>query len=169
MIRASFIVAALLFSITASTGRANYFEKVEDWIVSVFPGYPDSCHATRIYDDLSVVKFGFFSFFASIETVGLQVGNQNWHSLEAGKIYPVTVQFDDYEPWQFDATGELNVVPNLAMTLFADEADELVVQFGKAKFMIIRYSGEVIMKASLRGSLMAMDGISRCRAADPFR
>ncbi|QPQ55002.1 hypothetical protein IC614_11965 [Allosphingosinicella flava] len=97
------------------------------------------------------------------------VQNPAWQSLEDGAAYPVAVEFDDFGPWQIQASARENIDadgPGLAFTVAPSREDGngFIQEMVKASSMEIVANGATVGTLSVAGSEKAMQELARCMA-----
>jgi len=88
----SVLLMGALAAPAASEDRGTTkWSQVGGWHIRVDLG-KDSCYAQQGYEDGTWLRIGFNM---KNRAVYFALGNDNWRSLEAGKMYPVKFVFDD--------------------------------------------------------------------------
>ncbi len=125
------------------------------------PSMGNACYVSSIYEDGTVVRLGF-NFLENVRQLYFSIGNAKWKSLEAGKEYPVKIQFDNNPPWDAIASAiNMDTVNHLHVnTKDADFAQEFSKKLGLRAY----YAGKQIVALRLKGSSKAIDEMLNCQA-----
>ena len=164
-----YFVAASI-SIAASIGGATaqdsviWSDDVSGWTVAVDRSLNDGCFAFTCFDGGTCLRL---QLNAANEQVIFFVMNNNWQSLETGKLYDIEVKFGTLTPW----TGRASVhrfsdgLPSLVLNVpfEEDRALNFVDEFMRMTGVQISYSGSVIANLSLRGTYAAMEEVFNCQ------
>lgn len=137
------------------------WKELPGWTVRMDPSMGNACYVSSIYEDGTVVRLGF-NFLNNVRQLYFSIGNVKWKSLEAGKEYPVKIQFDNNPPWDALASAiSMDAVNHLHVnTKDADFAQEFSKKLGLRAY----YAGKQIVALRLKGSSKAIDEMLNCQA-----
>ncbi|MCV9944905.1 MULTISPECIES: hypothetical protein [unclassified Rhizobium] len=104
-----------------------------------------------------------FDFSGNQKSIYFALGNARWKSLEAGKEYPIKIQFDHSPVWDATATArDLGT----SMLLVATTTDTNFVQeFAKKLTVRAEFNGRQIAKLRLDRSAKAITEMLDCQHA----
>lgn len=158
----SFILISLFsFSLQASTID---WKTVNGWNVRVDSSLGYGCFLLTDYKGGTVIRIGFnpenrFNGY-------LLVGNDKWKSLEEGKEYKISIQFDGLNPWEADAIGfKFGSKKKFIYLLINFESPDFLKEFGRKHKMKIDYNSRRIATLSLKGSSAALGELLVCQNA----
>lgn len=136
------------------------WKEISGWSIRMDPSMGNACYVSSVYEDGTVLRLGF-NFLNSNRSLYFSLGNAKWKSLEAGKEYPVRIQFDNNTPWDATASGlEIDAVHHLHInTHDANFAEEFSRKLSIRAF----YSGRQIVALRLKGSSKAIDEMLKCQ------
>jgi len=150
---------------------------VRGWEIRVDQSIGNGCFMFTTYEGGTVLRMQFNPEVGNVQFI---IGNQRWRSLEAEKIYPMTVQFGNLEPWSGNGTGFWwgEDLPALVLNVSFenDAADLFIEEFMRMTGVTVAYDDREIAKLSLRGTYAAMQEVMACQSAmlenrsttDPF-
>ena len=156
------LAAALLstFGLTlapALAGDALPYATVGDWEVLVDTSVA-GCFMLATWTKGDVMRLGFDN---SNKNGYVMIANPAWRSVEYGKEYKLSMEFDGGTPWTgtFRATklGDLTVLANS----FKDP--EFLRDFGAKQRVAIYYDGKLVTTLPLTGSFAAMESLIECQ------
>lgn len=140
---------------------APLWKEVGAWEVRVDTSLGHGCFAWSAYENGTIFRIGFN---AESRRAYLVVGNETWKSLENGKEYALTFQFDNETPWEGNATGFAK--ENGSRALFAYISDsKFFSEFARKNQISIKYRRTEIARLSLRGSQRALAEMLSCQQA----
>jgi len=117
---------------------------------------------TAVYERGTAFRIGFDRTNANGYVM---FGNLAWQSLEAGKEYSITLQFDDEPSWQGTATA-VHIGADSAVFLAAPfNKPSIMVEFMRKQALKIFYRGNLVTSLSLRGSYAAIQELLNCQSA----
>lgn len=158
-----FIVSLLVVGLTMTVAIAGENDstpwgRVGNWEILVDMSLGNGCFMSASYTRGDVIRVGINNTNKNGYVV---IGNPDWRSLEVGKQYDLTFEFEGEVPWN----GTFR-----AMKL--GEATFLSASFSDAKFLrefagrtalTISYNGKVITRLPLTGSYAAMKSLIQCQ------
>jgi hypothetical protein len=179
-------VALMALCVTTSANAQNnqgtvVWKKMDIWVVVVDRSLNDGCflafHGTRGTN----VRIGFNKAEGDAY---IWIAHKDWQSLEDGKKYPITIQFDSEPAWSGHGTGIL--LDQLPGVLLVYKDTRFFADFAERQVMSIWYGQKPITQLSLKGSFAAMQEMWTCQkymdanrsappsappaqGADPFR
>jgi hypothetical protein len=166
--------SALAASAVAQTAE---WSQVGGWKIRVDRTIGNGCFAYQTYDDGSVIRLGFNP---ESKTIYFLLGNASWQSLEAGKKYQITFEFDAIDRYDGELVGT-TVGDNKAVFL---DHNNVSVQFTEAfmqrNVMRVYYQNSRIASLSLANTYAAIAEVLNCQSqfnrsngsqnvSDPFR
>ncbi|MCB5204211.1 hypothetical protein LH464_17230 [Neorhizobium sp. T786] len=159
------VVGAMVVCLSAVSGFAAgsvEWKKVDNWTVFMDPTMGNACYVAAVYEGGTILRVGF-DFAGSVRQIYLALGNDNWKSLEAGKDYPVQIQFDNEVEWAATATGRKN---NDATWLYVTTTDTgFLEEFSRKLGMRTTFRGTEIARLQLKGSSRAITEMLSCQSA----
>ncbi|MEM9343353.1 MAG: hypothetical protein AAGA87_09920 [Pseudomonadota bacterium] len=165
-------VTASAFACTLSCGAAvsqetvTWKDDVKGWYIGVDRTVGNGCFLSSIFEGGSLFRMGYFP---SDEVFRVMVGDDDWKSLEEGKLYPIEVKFGNLSPWTGNASvfiwsdGDKSLV--LSLPFENDVAENFIGEFKRMTTVAVNYEGQEILKLSLKGSFAAADEMLRCQLA----
>lgn len=157
-------VACLCSATAAFSDSENsvLWKEVAGWQVYMDPSMGNACYVTTLYEEGTVLRLGF-NFTSPQAMIYLGLGNPKWASLEAGKDYPVEIQFDRNPVWSATATasqiGGVNFINvSTTDTNFAEE-------FRRKHGLKATFEGKQIAALRLGGSSAAISEMLSCQEA----
>ncbi|PYX67651.1 MAG: hypothetical protein DMG78_27225, partial [Acidobacteria bacterium] len=97
--------AALCWSALATSAVAQNtaeWGQVGGWKIRVDRTIGNGCFAYQTYQDGSLIRLGFNP---ESKTIYFLLGNASWQSLEAGKKYQITFEFDSVDRYDGELVG----------------------------------------------------------------
>lgn len=161
------VIAAAIFASKAEAEEVvTWREDVSGWAIIVDRTLNDGCFAVLCFEGGTCLRI---QLNVPGEQVKFFVGNDDWQSLEVGKLYDLEVRFGSRPPW----TGRASVnrfspgMPSLVMNVPFDDdrAWNFIDEFMRMTGVRISYSGNVIAHLSLSGTYAAMQEVFKCQAA----
>ena len=179
MFRAIALAALGWSALTASAVAQNTAEwsQVGGWKIRVDRTIGNGCFAYQTYDDGSVIRLGFNP---ETKTIYFVLGNDAWQSLEVGKKYRITFEFDGVDRYDGELMG---TTIGDGKTVFLNH-NNVSVQFTQAfmqrNAMRVYYRGSRIASLSLANTYAAIGEVLKCQGevnrsnggqnvSDPFR
>ena len=172
--------AALCWSALATSAVAQNtaeWGQVGGWKIRVDRTIGNGCFAYQTYQDGSLIRLGFNP---ESKTIYFLLGNASWQSLEAGKKYQITFEFDSVDRYDGELVGT-TVGDN--KTVFLDH-NNVSLQFTEAfmqrNVMRVYYQNSRIASLSLANTYAAVAEVLNCQSqfngsnggqnvSDPFR
>lgn len=151
------------------------WKSMGQWEVMVDQTLGHGCFILASWDVGTVIRAGFNP---ALNSTYITFGDVKWKSIEVGKEYPLTIQFDKRTGWNGMATGirfDGSDVNMLHASIGAKPAD-FFAQMAASHAIYIRYQGKVISNLRLTGSAAAVSEMINCQLAmretgagqDPF-
>lgn len=93
------------------------------------------------------------------------IGDEDWLSLEIGKLYPLEVEFGNKVPWEGDADALFigDTLPAIRLPVGSDNSVDFATELMQMTTVKVRYSGKELAHLSLRGSYAAMLEVLNCQ------
>ena len=156
----AFALAGLFFATSAWAQESIPWKEIGGWDVLMDPSMGNACFITTVYDEGTILRLGF-DFSQEQRSIYLALGNKNWKSLEAGKEYPLQIQFDRNPMWDATATAiDFNGTNFLAVsTTETDFASEFSRKLG----MRATFNGREVAALRLNGSSRAVTEMLNCQ------
>ncbi|MBD3680109.1 MAG: hypothetical protein HUJ27_17115 [Rhodobacteraceae bacterium] len=151
-------------------------DNIRGWEIRVDQSIGNACFMISDYEDGSFLRTQFNPDEDNFQFI---IGNDAWKSIEAEKLYPMSVQFGNRAPWTGDGKGHWwGDTPSLMLNVSFDKgaADDFIDEFMKMTGVIVEYKGQQIANLSLNGTYAAMQEVIACQSAmlenssnsDPF-
>lgn len=173
---------AVSFLATASSAQTSdvdvitWNEDVKGWFLGVDQTIGNSCFMYASYQGGTFLRF---QFNMQQDIMNFIVGNDNWKSLETGKLYELSVAFGRNSPWSGDAEARLlGGVPSLSLDIpFSEErAATFIEELRRTTGVSISYNNREIDSLELSGSFAAVYELIACQIemkngsanSDPF-
>lgn len=164
-----FLVALfLLVALPAQAGESVLWKIVGDWKVMVDRSIGDGCFVTTVWVTGTVFRAGFNP---STNQTYIVFADANWKSLEVGKVYPLSIQFDKHEPWSGGLTGFQAEGIVLLQANLNDPKGAFFSQLSSSQGLTLTYQDKMIANLALKGSADAVKELLNCQAEmpkDPF-
>lgn len=153
-------------NMVAAQDVVDWNPNVRGWYIGVDRTIGTSCFMYGMFEGNTALRL---QFNRQAGTFQFLIGDVDWQSLEPGKLYALSVQFGNREPWTGDAEaiamGEnFNM---LALTVpFRDEKDgarEFINELMRLNGVTVRYDGKQIAELSLRGTYAAAQEMMNCQ------
>ena len=149
--------AAAWPAVAADDGTAAW-SQVGGWQIRVDRSIGDGCFALQGYRDGSVLRLGFDM---TRKAIYLVVGNDNWRSIELGKLYHIDFVFDGAARYSGDFRGvRLGHAVFLAGTSLTFDFTR---DFMERSAVRIYYRGALIGNLSLRNTYAAVGEVIHCQ------
>lgn len=149
--------AAASPAVAADDGTAAW-GKVGGWQIRVDRSIGDGCFALQGYRDGSVLRLGFDM---TRKAIYLIVGNDDWRSIELGKLYHIDFVFDGTARYSGDFRGvRLGHAVFLAGTSLSFDFTR---DFMERSAVRIYYRGALISNLSLRDTYAAVGEVIHCQ------
>jgi len=154
----------------AQDNKTAKWGQVEGWAIRVDRSVGDGCFATQLYEDGSAIRIGFDIKKGSMY---FMLGNENWKSLEAGKLYRLRFVFDNARSFDGDLTGH-----KLGERVYLDHSNissDFAKAFMERSTMQVLFRDTQVAKLSLRNTYAAVMEVAKCQleltpsgSSDPF-
>ncbi len=153
------LMGALAAPAASEDRETTKWSQVGGWHIRVDLA-KDSCYAQQGYEDGTWLRIGFNM---KNRAVYFALGNDNWRSLEAGKVYPAKFVFDDQKIYDSQlaafAWGDRVVLGH------TNVGAEFVGDFMEKAGLRIYYRGPQMVHLSLRDSHDALHQLIDCQKA----
>jgi len=170
------ILAAVVSSLSLSTAMAGdndsaKWSQVGPWHIFVDSTVGNGCFMVSSYGSGTVLRVGFNN---RNNTAYLMVGNEAWKSLEAGKQYQISGQFDNGTAYNWTANGaRLGDMTVLSVPFGTPSPTEVMQTFGQRLNLKLYYRGNMLASMNLNGTAAAAAETINCNRqfntkADPF-
>lgn len=156
---------AIVIFFSAAVVRADDVTVLDDvggWKLGIDHTLGDGCFIYAEYEGGEKFRIGF-QVDGEIEGYGM-IGNHAWKSLEKGKDYRISIQFDDEDPWYADATAEIFGGQGLPILFFTFGDFDFLEEFMRKHEFRVRYKDRQIAHLTLRGSHAAGTSMIACQA-----
>ena len=151
-------------------------DDVKGWYLGVDPSIGDGCFMYAAYEGGTFLRF---QFNPQEDLVNFIVGNDNWQSLEEGKLYGLEVSFGSETPWTGDAEARfIGDTPSLSLDVpySEDRAATFIEELRRTSVVDISYNGKSVDVLNLSGSFAAVTELVNCQSemlnssggSDPF-
>lgn len=134
---------------------------MENWVVAVDQTVGYGCFALASYEGGTVLRIGLAP--ESDVPAYIMLGDEDWKSLEYGKEYELTIQFDTLDPWTGTATGVSFGSDEFVFLMISFDNSDLVLEFMKRHQMSVKYQNNNIATLSLAGSYRAFVEVLACQ------
>ncbi|HEY4202410.1 MAG TPA: hypothetical protein VGM83_17805 [Devosiaceae bacterium] len=152
-------LAVMTLSNSAYSEQLPKMADVDGWSISVDPSLGNGCFATSIFEDGSGLRFGFN--FNQQAPLYISIIKHDWASIEDGKDYDVTLQFDRSPPWNATATGiHMGDFPGLIVSA-ADS--NFFDQLARKQHVTWYYNNVALDTYNLKGTYAAVDALLACQ------
>jgi hypothetical protein len=141
----------------ASAGDTIPWANVGDWRIAADPSVA-GCFMFASTTKGTVVRMGIDS---SQKKGYLLIGNSDWRSVDVGREYGLTFQFDGEPSWKGMFTGK-KMGSSLLLAIHVD--GKFMHDFATKKLLVIYYEDRVVTRLPLTGSLAAMQSVVQCQA-----
>lgn len=145
----------------ASAVESSFWKQSGNWRIRVDTTLGYGCFMVTSYDGGVVLRVGIDQDRRKDYFI---VDNHNWESLEVGKRYPLTMQFDRHGPWNAPSYG-FSFGSDLAYLHAIFGSSKVFEEFMRSHNLIIRYEGREIARLSLRGTFAATVAMAECQSA----
>ena len=161
-------IAGFLF-ILSSTLATNalaadsiYWKSVGNWDVLIDPSMGGACYTVVSYQDGTILRLGF-DFTSNPTSIYLGIGSEMWKSLESGKDYDITIQFDNNPVWRASAAAVSVGTVNYIKATTTDT--NFVNEFSRKHTLRAWFMGRQITSLTLSGSAAAVSEMLECQKA----
>ncbi|MBO6853347.1 MAG: hypothetical protein JJ872_06225 [Marivivens sp.] len=177
ILSAALSVAHFTFATQLSAEIITWRDNVAGWYIGVDRSRGDGCYIHSGFERGGLLRVGFDMVDSTVYTI---IGDDDWKSLEADKIYPLTIKMGNNVPWIGDAEGfaweDGRVSLAIYMNVGSDAAVDFVNEIRRLLNFQVFYQGKEISNLSLRGSNVAIQEAINCQvqmnenaaANDPF-
>jgi hypothetical protein len=140
-------------------------ENVRGWTIKVDRSLSNSCFMYAAFDAGGVLRAQFNVQQSNFQ---LMIGDEDWRSIEHGKIYPIEVEFGNRGAWTGDAVGfEFSEggwrTLVFSVPLEGDRAFEFIREMQQERFVTVDYENSEIMRLSLSGTFAALEELKVCQ------
>ena len=149
-------ILATSLQANAQDDLSPLWQEVGRWEVRVDDTLNNGCYAVLI-ESTKVFRFGLNNTTGNFYVI---LGDVNWKSIEVGKKYDMTLEFDSEGPWSISAGG-INMNGSKALT-FAIRDGLFVEEMRERHNMYLRYNDEQILRMSMEGSIAALNSLNEC-------
>lgn len=152
------LLGALAAPAAAQDHRSARWGQAGGWQIHVDRAAGNGCFATRRYDDGTGLRIGVNPKEGGFH---FMIANSTWRPLETGKIYRVTVVFDDQKNYE----GELEAiaVQGTTVLLNPDVGAEFASDFMARTSLRIYYRRSQIASLSLNDTHAALTQVMTCQ------
>ena len=158
------LVAVASGALEAQAQKSGKWADVGGWEIRVDSSVGNGCFALQRYEDGSIVRIGVD---VDNKRLYLFFGNDEWKSLEQGKVYPVRIVFDGVSTYNGEMNG--HQLSGGAMVLAHRNLNsDFVKDFMLRNVMRIYYQGSQIANLSLRNTYAAISEVSNCQSEFGF-
>lgn len=154
------VIVTTVVPFAALASNAIPWKSVPGWEVLMDQTMGNACYVTTSYQDGTTLRLGF-DFTGPKGRFYMALGNDNWKSLEAGKDYPVQIQFDNVSPWT--ATARALDFASSKWLHVTTENSNFPDEFSRKQGMRVHFQGRQIVFLRLKGSARAMDEMLACQ------
>lgn len=135
------------------------WKNVGPWEVRIDKTLDFGCFLYAIYEGGTAVRIGFD---VGRDSAYLMLGDIDWESIEVGKDYNITMQFDDEVPWEVKATAIRMGYPFL---MAYTKQWDFFKEFGRKHYLSVKYKKQEIALLKLNGSAAAVKELLNCQTA----
>ena len=161
----SIIVVVLLAGAhPVSSQTVTWKDDVGGWHIGIDDSVGYGCFMGMLFEKGTYLRFAINPVDSSMSFI---IMDDNWRSIEAGKYYPVEVQFGRRAPWDGEAEGIDwgDGLRGLGISIRKLEtAEPFIVELKRMRDVKVKYEGNTIAHLSLRGSFVAVDEMLNCQA-----
>ena len=155
----AFIVAG--FPLHAAAADSPLWKDVSGWQIRVDRTVGSGCFAATVFEGDTGFRIGL----NKVNSYGYVIlGDDDWQSLEVGKDYPLTAQFDSEGTWEGTARA-ISMGPRspgiFLMWTFSDP--HFFAEFARKDAVTFAYEGKTVVRLSLKGSAAAMAELLNCQ------
>jgi hypothetical protein len=114
------------------------------------------------YEKGTIVRIGFDP---DEKVAYLMIAHADWHSVETGKKYTATFQFDNEAPWEGTGIGlrEDKQKGRAGVLRFGFNKTQFAADLAQRNGLTIRYNQKIVARISLSGSSVAMKEVLICQ------
>lgn len=132
--------------------------KVGSWQIAVDSSLGNGCFMVGAYTLGDVVRVGINN---ENKNGYIAIANSAWASLEIGKEYDLTFEFDGETPW--NGTFKARKLGTLTILTASFKDAKFLREFAARPALTICYNGTVVTKLPLTGSFAAMQSLVQCQ------
>lgn len=153
------LVSMLIFGAgTVHAQDTAIWKEINGWSIGIDRTLNFGCFIYGVYERGTSIRVGLNQ---ADQNGYILVGNPGWQSLEQGKKYDLSFQFDRDPPWSGPASA-----------IVIDGKPSLVLPFNKAEFfrdfaekqtLFVRYQNTTVATLNLRGSYAAVQELLTCQ------
>ncbi|WP_332716095.1 hypothetical protein [Pelagibacterium mangrovi] len=141
---------------------AQVWDTIGNWTIAVDTTLDNSCFALTVFEGDTYLRLGLNVTEAMLPYYMI-LGNPSWRSIEEGKDYELTLQFDNAPAWTATAVGTyMGDLPSLMLQ--AAEFD-FIDEFARKHTLQITFMGRRVDSLSLSGSARATQELATCQIA----
>ncbi|HKU95010.1 MAG TPA: hypothetical protein VJR58_07030 [Vineibacter sp.] len=134
------------------------WKELDGWRIVVDRSLKDGCFMLWIGERGTIVRIGF----NDDRRLYWMLGHSNWKSLERGKRYRISVNFDGASPFNGDMTG-FQLGDTMLLFVAIDRA--FLEQFMRSHSMDVAFGDRPVASIKLRGSYAAGEEMLYCQAS----
>jgi hypothetical protein len=134
------------------------YKTVGDWDIRVDRTLNYGCFMLGSYQRGEVVRIGFDR---QSQNGYLMLGNPAWQSIEAGKVYRLTLKFGDQNPWEGDASAMAMGTGNFLYLKFQDA--NVLKEFAVQPTLLVTYKDRMVADLPLTGTVEAVNALAQCQ------
>ncbi|SKA34866.1 hypothetical protein SAMN02745126_05564 [Enhydrobacter aerosaccus] len=158
---ASVVALSVGLAVPALARDTAKWGQVGGWQIMVDRTVGNGCFASQVFEHGTAVRIGFD---INEQAIYLLFGNDDWQSLEVGKIYPMRIVFDDgvavYDgEMQGAALGDESTV----FLSHHDISPDFVKDFMERNVLQVFYQDREIARLSLANTYKAVAEILNCQ------
>ncbi len=155
------LAACIVFAQIATAEDAGEdvieYKQVGNWSVRVDTTLGFRCFGYATYGETTGLRFGVA---ADGDGYYFNVSDTMWRSLDPGQVYSVSVQFDEYSPWEAQAVA-VDWGAGLK-GLWVGVDSEFMSEFAKSDAVVVSYNDEEVAHLELTESGKALAVLIEC-------
>jgi hypothetical protein len=149
--------ALVLFPISSFAEIGPLWQTIGNWQVRVDRSVGDGCFMAAPYLDGSVLRVGF----DRVHPRGyIMVINDKWQSLEVGKEYPISLQFDQDSPWGGTALATTLQGGNPVVLELSFQQPAFLLDLARKQALYVTYASKPVTSFRLTDSAAAVASIT---------
>lgn len=132
------------------------WKEVGRWDIRVDQTLDYGCFAVLIESD-EAFRLGVDNLDSTLYAI---LAKEGWDSIETGKTYDISLEFDSEGAWEISSYGiDFESIRGLAFEV----SDFLFIEEMMERHrMYVRYNGQQIMQMSMQGSIAALNALDEC-------
>ena len=155
---AAFILAPAIYA-EPEDEKVFEYRAVGNWSIRIDGTFGFRCFAFATYENDTALRIGTN---VGGESFYFTVVDSLWRSIEAGETYPIEIEFDDFGPWDADASG---IDFGGSKGLWVGQVDQdFMLEFAKAEGITVNYNGAAIANLELTESAKALVVLMECES-----